>query len=93
MVASVGLLAFATAAAGPIAFVAFLSGPIAARLVGGGSPLVPAALVGSALVLGADLIGQLAFGTRYPVGVITGVLGAPFLVVLLVRSHRSGGSL
>ena len=31
IVAAVGLIAFATAAAGPIAFVAFLSGPIAAR--------------------------------------------------------------
>lgn len=93
VVAAVGLLAFATAAAGPIAFVAFLSGPIAARLVRGGSALVPAALVGSALVLGADLVGQHAFGTRYPVGVVTGALGAPFLVLLLVRSHRAGGSL
>lgn len=92
--AAVTLLAFATAAAGPVAFVAFLSGPIAARLVGpGGSLLVPAALVGALLVLGADLIGQWAFGTRYPVGVVTGVLGAPYLVALVIRSNRSGGSL
>lgn len=94
IVGAVGLLAFATAAAGPIAFVAFLSGPIAARLVGPGVPLVvPSALVGSALVLAADLVGQWVFGTRYPVGVITGALGAPFLVYLLVRAQRSGGSL
>lgn len=94
IVVAVTLLAFATAAAGPVAFVAFLSGPIAARLVGaGGSLLVPAALVGSTLVLAADLFGQFAFGTRYPVGVITGALGAPFLVYLLVRANRSGGSL
>ena len=76
IVLAVTLLAFATAAAGPIAFVAFLSGPIAARLVGAGtSLLVSSALVGSALVLAADLFGQFAFGTRYPVGVITGALG------------------
>ncbi|MFI2707035.1 FecCD family ABC transporter permease [Nocardioides sp. CER28] len=94
VLAAVGLLAFATAAAGPIAFVAFLAGPIAARLVGPGiSLVVPSALVGSALVLGADLVGQWVFGTRYPVGVITGALGAPFLVYLLVRAHRTGGSL
>lgn len=93
ILASVGLLAFATAAAGPIAFLALLSGPIAIRLVGaGGSSLVPAALVGSALVLAADLVGQWAFGTRYPVGVITGVLGAPYLVHLLVRTNRVGAS-
>ncbi|MFD0052504.1 FecCD family ABC transporter permease [Streptomyces sp. NPDC127168] len=94
IVAAVGLIAFATAAAGPIAFVAFLSGPIAARLVGtGGSLLVPAGLVGSLLVLAADFTGQYAFDTRYPVGVVTGVLGAPYLVYLIVRTNRAGGSL
>ena len=94
MVAAVGLIAFATSAAGPIAFVAFLSGPIAARLAGPhGSPLLPSALVGATLLLVADLVGQFAFGTRYPVGVITGALGAPFLVFLLIRTNRSGGSL
>ncbi|GAA1809214.1 iron ABC transporter permease [Actinomadura chokoriensis] len=94
IVAAAGLIAFATAAAGPIAFVAFLSGPIAARLLGtGGSLLVPAGLVGALLVLVADFTGQFAFDTRYPVGVVTGVLGAPYLVYLIVRTHRSGGSL
>ncbi|GGV16808.1 ABC transporter permease [Actinomadura cremea] len=94
IVAAVGLIAFATAAAGPIAFVAFLSGPIAARLIGtGGSLLVPAGLVGALLVLVADFAGQFAFGSRFPVGVVTGVLGAPYLVYLIVRTHRAGGSL
>ncbi|MCM6762441.1 iron chelate uptake ABC transporter family permease subunit [Rathayibacter sp. ZW T2_19] len=94
IVAAVGLIAFATAAAGPIAFVAFLSGPIAARLVGpGASLLVSSALVGAVLVLVADLVGQYALGLRYPVGVVTGVLGAPYLIYLIVRSNRSGGSL
>ena len=93
---AVTLLAFATAAAGPVAFVAFLSGPISMRLLGragsAGSPLIPAALVGALLILVADFAGQFAFGTRYPVGVITGVLGAPYLIYLLVRSTRSGGA-
>ncbi|MFI8594482.1 FecCD family ABC transporter permease [Microbacterium sp. NPDC078428] len=94
ILAAVILLAFATAASGPIAFVAFMAGPIAARLVGpGGSLLLPSALVGALLVLLADLVGQFAFGTRYPVGVITGVLGAPFLIYLLIRTNRAGGSL
>ncbi|KQQ53169.1 ABC transporter permease [Plantibacter sp. Leaf314] len=94
IVAAVGLIAFATAASGPIAFVAFLSGPIASRIVGrGGSMLVPAALVGALLVLVADLAGQYLLGTRYPVGVVTGVLGAPFLIWLIIRTNRSGGSL
>lgn len=94
IVTAVVLIAFATAASGPIAFVAFLAGPIAARIVGpGGSLMVPAALTGAALVLAADLVGQFAFDARYPVGVVTGVLGAPYLVYLLVRTNRAGGSL
>jgi iron complex transport system permease protein len=93
VVSAVALLAFATAASGPIAFVAFMAGPIAARIIGpGAAPLLPAGLVGALLVLVADLIGQFAFDTRYPVGVITGVLGAPYLVFLLIRINRSGGS-
>lgn len=91
---SVTLLSFATAATGPILFVAFMAGPIAARLVGHrGSLMLPSALVGSTLVLAADLVGQYAFDTRYPVGVVTGAVGAPFLIYLLIRSQRTGGSL
>lgn len=94
IVAAVGLVAFATAACGPIAFVSFLAGPIAARIVGPhGSLLVPAALVGALLVLVADLLGQFAFDTRFPVGVVTGVLGAPYLIYLIIRTNRAGGSL
>lgn len=94
VVAAVGLIAFATAATGPIAFVAFLSGPIAARLVGPhGSLLIPSALVGALLVLVADFVGQNLVGARYPVGIVTGILGAPYLVYLIVRTNRAGGSL
>lgn len=88
---SVGMIALATATTGPIAFVAFLSGPIAKRLVGSGfSSVLPAGLVGAILVLAADLVGQFALAVRYPVGVITGMLGAPFLIFLLIRMYRKG---
>jgi len=94
ILAAVALLAFATAAAGPIAFVAFMAGPIAARLLGpGASLLLPAGLVGALLVLAADLVGQFAFDHRYPVGVVTGAIGAPYLIYLLARTNRSGGSI
>lgn len=94
ILSAVTLLAFATAASGPIAFVAFMAGPIAARLVGpGASLLLPSGLVGTLLVLLSDFAGQFGFENRYPVGVVTGVLGAPFLVYLLIRTNRSGGSL
>lgn len=91
IIASVALLAFATASSGPIMFVAFMAGPIAARLTGpGSSTLVPAGLTGALLVLLADLVGQNLLGERYPVGVVTGVLGAPYLILLLIRMNRTG---
>ncbi|RXJ00640.1 iron ABC transporter permease [Anaerobacillus alkaliphilus] len=91
VISSVLIIALATATTGPIAFVAFLAGPIAKRLVGVGfSNIIPAGLVGIILVLASDLIGQFAFVTRYPVGVITGILGAPYLIYLLIRINRRG---
>lgn len=94
IVAAVGLISFGTAAAGPVAFVAFLAGPIAVRILGPyGSMLIPAGLAGALLVATADFLGQWAFGQRFPVGVVTGVLGAPYLVYLIIRTNRAGGSL
>ncbi|WP_421870340.1 FecCD family ABC transporter permease [Pararhizobium sp.] len=94
IVSAVGMIATATAVTGPIAFVAFLSGPIAARIVrNSGSLLLPSALVGAILVLTGDYAGQLLLPSRYPVGVVTGALGAPYLIFLIVRVNRTGGSL
>lgn len=91
ILSSVCMIALATATTGPIAFVSFLAGPIAKRLVGVGfSGAIPAGLVGVNLVLAADLVGQFAFETRFPVGVITGILGAPYLIFLLIRMNRKG---
>ncbi|MBD8006896.1 FecCD family ABC transporter permease [Bacillus norwichensis] len=88
---SVFIIAIATATTGPIAFISFLAGPIANRLVGvSASNILPAGLVGANLVLFADLIGQFAFEYRFPVGVITGLLGAPYLIYLLIRMNRKG---
>jgi iron complex transport system permease protein len=89
LLAAVALISFATAAAGPIAFVAFLAGPIATRVTGNsGSALIPGALTGALLVVVADFCGQYAFGVRYPVGVVTAALGAPYLLYLIVRSNQ-----
>jgi iron complex transport system permease protein len=93
IISAVGMISCATAVTGPIAFVAFLSGPIASRLVkSGGSLLVPSALVGAILVLSGDYCGQFLFPSRYPVGVVTGALGAPYLLYLIIRVNRSGGA-
>ncbi|GGO95122.1 FecCD family ABC transporter permease [Actinomyces gaoshouyii] len=90
----VALASFATAATGPIAFVSFLAGPLAAGLVGRThrTLLLPAALMGAIVVLGGDLLGQHAFPTTLPVGVVTGVVGAPYLVLQLLRLNRQGAS-
>ncbi len=91
LVAGVALAAAATAAAGPVAFIAFLSGPIARRLLGGRHSLTVSALVGAVIVLAADFVGaNLVPGVSLPVGVVTGALGAPFLLWLLVTSNRVG---
>jgi iron complex transport system permease protein len=91
MSSAVALAAVATAAAGPIASIAFLSGPIARRLLGNRPSLVMAALVGAGIVLGADFAAaNLIPGTSLPVGVVTGALGAPFLLWLLATANRSG---
>ncbi|WP_159624198.1 FecCD family ABC transporter permease [Actinomyces sp. zg296] len=90
----VALASFATAATGPIAFVSFLAGPLAAGLVGRThrTLLLPAALMGAIIVLSGDLLGQHAFPTTLPVGVVTGVVGAPYLILQLLRLNRQGAS-
>lgn len=92
VITAVGLAAAATAAAGPVAFVAFLAGPIARRFVRKAS-LPASGLAGAVIVLGADYFAAniaplLLDGTVLPVGVVTGALGAPFLIWLLVTSNR-----
>ncbi|MFJ8935274.1 FecCD family ABC transporter permease [Streptomyces sp. NPDC102365] len=86
------LAGLATAAAGPVGFVAFVSPPIARRLLPGhGAALVPSALVGAALVLSADYAAQhLIPGTQLPVGIVTSLVGAPYLLWLLARANRVG---
>lgn len=90
--AGVGLAAIATASAGPIAFVALIAPQIARRLAqAAGATFVPAALVGAALVLVADVVARRAFApTELPVGVVTGIIGAPYLLWLLARANRIG---
>jgi iron complex transport system permease protein len=85
------LIAFATAVSGPIASVAFLSGPIAGRISGEGKTnMLSSGLMGAVLVMSADLVAQYAFPVRYPVGVLTGILGAPYLIYLLISYNRKG---
>ena len=92
IVVAVLLAAIATAAAGPIGFVAFVAPPIARRLTRSPGPAMIASGLLGALVVGlSDLVAQHAFGdTQLPVGVVTGVVGAPYLMFLLARANRVG---
>ncbi|GAB2475675.1 FecCD family ABC transporter permease [Xylanimonas ulmi] len=91
LLVAVGLVAVATAACGPIAFVALVSPAIARRLLDdGGAALAASSAVGALLVLTADVLGQHAVPTvSVPAGVVTGLVGAPYLLWLLSgRSDR-----
>ncbi|HTF48774.1 MAG TPA: iron chelate uptake ABC transporter family permease subunit [Pseudonocardia sp.] len=83
------LAAVATASAGPIGFVALVVPQICQRLVGGSAPpLVTSAVYGALLTVSADLIARTALPAELPVGIVTAVLGAPYLLYLLGRRNR-----
>lgn len=92
LLVGVALAALATAAAGPIVFVALAAPQIAKRLTGVRTVgLLPAAATGALLLLASDLLARRLFApTEIPVGIVTGVLGAPFLLYLLAVGNRIG---
>ena len=93
LLVAVLLVALAVAVAGPIAFVAFLSGPIARALNGGRRTLVGSGIAGALIVVAAEYPADYLFAdVNYPVGVVTGALGAPFLLWLLATG-RAGRSI
>ena len=86
---AVGLAAFAVSAAGPIQFVALVVPQIAVRLAGGSRPpLLTSGLLGALLLTASDLVARTALPETFPVGVVTAVVGAPYLLWLLVRGRR-----
>lgn len=83
------LAAAATAVAGPLAFVALLSTPIATALGRGRPHLLAAALTGAVIVVAADIVASEALGTvDLPTGVVTGALGAPAMLWILLSSRK-----
>lgn len=90
LLVGIALASVATAAAGPIAFVALAAPQVAVRLAATATPpLLGSAVVGGLLVVTSDLIARTAFGGfEMPVGVVTAVLGAPYLMYLLIRGRR-----
>ncbi|HEX6218849.1 MAG TPA: iron chelate uptake ABC transporter family permease subunit [Sphingomicrobium sp.] len=76
------------AVCGAIGFIGLVAPIFARRLTGGrpGSAILPAALIGGLLLLGADLVVRLVpLGRTLPIGVATAVLGAPFFLWLVTH--------
>ncbi|MFK8845818.1 FecCD family ABC transporter permease [Streptomyces sp. Ac-502] len=92
LAAAVLLVAAATAAAGPIAFLALTAPQLARRLTRSPGPnLLPAGLMGAALLVTADWLSQQIFGAdQLPVGVLTGLLGGGYLLWLLASERKAG---
>lgn len=81
------------AGAGSIGFVGLVVPHLARRLTGAGHRWqIPAsALLGGIFLLMADLIARTLFAPHeMPIGVVTGIVGAPFLLILAAQrqSHR-----
>jgi iron complex transport system permease protein len=89
LVVAVGLAAFAVSAAGPIAFVAFVVPQAVMRLARASRPpLLGSAVYGGVLVVAADLVARVVIPGDLPVGLLTAILGAPYLIWILVRLNR-----
>lgn len=87
LVLAVGLTALAVAVAGPIGLVALI-GPEVARHLSSrrGVPLIGSALAGAVMMVASDLAGRLLFAPiEIPVGIVTAVVGGPFLLWILLR--------
>ncbi len=90
MLLGVGLTGVAIATAGPISFVALAAPQLARHLMRASAPpVVGSALLGAALLVGADLASQhLPLGIAMPVGLMTGLLGGVYLAWLLTRTKK-----
>jgi iron-siderophore transport system permease protein len=93
---AVALAATAVALGGPITFIALGVPHLARALAGPPRPITPTpgtlllgALLGSVLVVAADLVAESGLPQPVPVGVITATLGAPWFCWLLLRSARA----
>lgn len=92
LLGSAALTGAAVSQVGTLGFVGLIAPHIARRLVGPmheGSQIV-SALVGGLLVLSSDFIGRALFAPiEIPAGIIIALIGAPFFIYLLWKSHAS----
>ncbi|MFB7909747.1 Fe(3+)-hydroxamate ABC transporter permease FhuB [Kitasatospora sp. NPDC056076] len=83
---AVALAGLAVGICGPVGFVALAAPVLAARLAGPTRvPVLGSALTGALLVVLADTLGRVLIGgVEIPVGIVTTVLGGPFLLWVLL---------
>ncbi|MDP4097035.1 Fe(3+)-hydroxamate ABC transporter permease FhuB [Paenibacillus sp. P96] len=90
-VIAVLLASIAASNVGAVGFIGLLA-PHAARLLTGTNHrqnMVLAALIGGVLLAGADLLGRIVIVPKeLPAGIVTALLGAPYLLFLMWRSSR-----
>ena len=89
LVAGAVMVSACVGAVGMIGFVGLVSPHIARRLLGVDwrASMPGALLVGASLLLISDMLAQRVISaTEVPVGVVTALLGAPFLIVLLRKA-------
>ena len=75
---------------GLISFVGLLA-PHAARLLTGrndSGTMLLGGILGGVLLIGADLLARTVSAVELPVSVFTSLLGAPFLIFLIVRGRE-----
>ncbi|MFJ7244039.1 Fe(3+)-hydroxamate ABC transporter permease FhuB [Kitasatospora sp. NPDC098652] len=88
---AVALAGLAVGVCGPVGFVALAAPVLAARLAGPTRvPVLGSALTGALLVVLADALGRVLIGgVEIPVGIVTTVLGGPFLLWVLLGRRQS----
>lgn len=88
LLCAVLLAGVAVSAAGPVPFVALVAPQITMRLLRAPvPPLVASGLFGALLLIGSDLVARSVLPNDLPVGIVTAIIGGPFLVYLLVRAN------
>ncbi|WP_397474245.1 FecCD family ABC transporter permease [Pusillimonas sp.] len=92
LILTVVLTGLAVAVAGPVGLIA-LAAPEAARHLAGnrGVPVMLSGLAGALMMITADWVGRTLFAPiEIPVGVITAVVGGPYLLWILLRKPGRG---
>ncbi len=88
------LAAIVTAVAGPVGFIG-IAGPYLARLTtssGSHKVIIPAAIIyGGLLTAGADILARIIMPPiDLPISVITSAIGAPLIIILLIKRKGEG---